>query len=121
MPLSRVQVVADSPAGVWDPEMLEELDDRLAPPCLLAQPQASADLGQVDPDLDPDVALAEPRRGFRVAACVVGRGDEEVAGEAGAYVHSREKSRELEIGRVDLVGVSGLNLGAPERERLDQR
>src|SRR5262249_52215717 len=107
------------PRAVRDTEVFEELNDGLAPPCVLAQPQASANLCQVESDLDPDVALPQLGGSFRVAARIVGRREQEEASDAGSDTDSGEESHELQIDRVDLVGVAGLDLRALERERLD--
>src|SRR5215471_6090538 len=65
VPLVVIQVVTDAERGEGDPEDVERLVERGAPPGVLGHADGGHDLGQVQPDVHTHVTLAVGARGIR--------------------------------------------------------
>src|SRR5262249_31480956 len=106
VPLLGVQIVAPPERRERDAEEGEDLVEEESPPLRLGDADGGEDLREVDPELEADEPLPIGElRDEVVALRLIGHGHQEVPRDSGLELPAPRESRDLEVGRVDLLPV----------------
>src|SRR5688572_8890819 len=103
-PLAAVQVQAHSYRGEREPDVVTYQMKRVAPPRVPLHSEVVQDLLKIETDLEADLALVFGL-GFAVTLGAVGDREEQPAQRPDVDSQTLAEPGELEIGRVDVVGV----------------